>query len=100
MTSLRALPCVSCVAFCVALTATGAQEANPAGKSIDAITIATYEALGGTYGGMVPWFEPGNAAAARGLRAFRFFGGPPAPLPDPGVPFGLSVPVPTSPTRG
>jgi RNA polymerase sigma factor (sigma-70 family) len=60
-------------------------------QGLDADTVAAYEKLGGTYGGMGPWFKPGKEAAETELPAFCFPGDLPAPLPDPGVPFGLHV---------
>jgi len=80
--------------------ATPAQERKPEGRGIDPASVAAYEKLGATYGGLVDgvfgfYFQEGPAAAATGLPTFQFQRDPKAKLPTVSVPFGLDL-VPAS----
>src|SRR4051794_32080896 len=73
------------------------------GKTVDPDTVAAYERLGATYGGLVkgPFrtnFVAGRSAAGRGLPAFQFKGIPKDQLPDVAVPFGLEFASSKTPT--
>ncbi len=69
----------------------GGQGKKPNRAGFDDATVLAYEKLGATCGCMANFwsFEPRAAATASELPAFCFPGGPPAPLSDPGTPFGM-----------
>src|ERR1017187_1790275 len=87
-------PCVVLLALS-APSALG-KEKQPAGKGIDAATVAAYEKLGAEYGGWVKTeygfrFQAGRDHAEKGLPGFRFVNVFPMELPEVAVPFGLDL---------
>ena len=96
MRSFRTMACCGWISlFLIVPAATLAQEKKRAGKGIDPTTVAAYEKLGATYGGMEGSFHlifrEGQPAAETGLPAFLFRKDPKAKLPDVSVPFGLAL---------
>src|SRR5438045_625564 len=94
MKSLRTLTCGALIIFFTFAAECQGQEQKSMGKGIDPATVAAYETLGATYGGVVRGrfgyhFIVGPESAQRNLPAFQFKTYLDAKLLDASVPFGL-----------